>query len=282
MMKISTYTDAEAFLRATRPELETQEAKNGLILGICGQLIDEPGRYKAAPCLKTVWDDNVLVIGAVMTPPHKLVLYAHQGDFQVGAAMLVDDLLREDWNIPGVLGPRDTAEGFAGAWAQTTGGATEIDRRSHLFELREVAIPQPENGSLRRATDTDLELVTGWWHDFIKGIFGEVDLDEAAVSSKARLASGDIFLWENTGLPVSIAMKTRPTRNGISLSLVYTPPELRSRGYATACVGELSRMLLAEGRQYCTLFADETNIDAYPCIRAHRVSADQRLCRIQF
>ena len=54
-------------------------------------------------------------------------------------------------------------------------------------------------------------------------------------------------------------MKTRPTRHGISVSLVYTPPELRGRGYATACVGELSRKLLGAGREFCALFADLAN-----------------------
>jgi len=30
-------------------------------------------------------------------------------------------------------------------------------------------------------------------------------------------------------------------------------------GYATACVGELSRLLLAMGYEFCTLFADAAN-----------------------
>jgi predicted GNAT family acetyltransferase len=39
---------------------------------------------------------------------------------------------------------------------------------------------------------------------------------------------------------------------------VYTPPEHRGRGYAQACVGELSRQMRAEG-QRCMLFADLGN-----------------------
>ena len=56
-----------------------------------------------------------------------------------------------------------------------------------------------------------------------------------------------------------MAMKTRPTRRGISVSFVYTPPEFRRRGYATACVAELSRLLLESGRQFCSLFTDLAN-----------------------
>jgi predicted GNAT family acetyltransferase len=56
-----------------------------------------------------------------------------------------------------------------------------------------------------------------------------------------------------------MAMKLRPIRNGISVSYVYTPPHLRRRGYATACVAELSRSLLASGYTFCALFTDQAN-----------------------
>ncbi len=74
----------------------------------------------------------------------------------------------------------------------------------------------------------------------------------------ARIASGNIFLWHDQG-PVSMAQKLRPTRHGISVSGVYTPPELRRRGYASSCVAALSQQLLDAGFAYCTLFTDLSN-----------------------
>ena len=47
-----------------------------------------------------------------------------------------------------------------------------------------------------------------------------------------------------------------------STFLVYTPPALRGRGYATACVGALSRLLLDAGWALCALFADVANLAA--------------------
>jgi hypothetical protein len=46
------------------------------------------------------------------------------------------------------------------------------------------------------------------------------------------------------------------------VGLVYTPPELRRRGYASACVGELSRKLLESGWEFCALFVDLANVTA--------------------
>ena len=40
---------------------------------------------------------------------------------------------------------------------------------------------------------------------------------------------------------------------------MYTPPELRGRGYATALVAQLSSQLLAEGRRFCFLYTDLAN-----------------------
>ena len=56
-----------------------------------------------------------------------------------------------------------------------------------------------------------------------------------------------------------MAKKTRPTRNGIAISMVYTPPEFRNRGYATSCVSASSKNLLEDGFKFCTLFTDANN-----------------------
>jgi hypothetical protein len=41
--------------------------------------------------------------------------------------------------------------------------------------------------------------------------------------------------------------------------MVYTPKELRGRGYATSVVAAASRAILAEGRRFCCLITDLAN-----------------------
>jgi len=53
-----------------------------------------------------------------------------------------------------------------------------------------------------------------------------------------------------------MAQKAGKTPNGNSVNFVYTPPELRRRGYATECVAKLSKYLLEEGNKFCFLFTD--------------------------
>ena len=74
-----------------------------------------------------------------------------------------------------------------------------------------------------------------------------------------QVAAGAWFLWLDGVQPVSMALRTRPTRRGCAVGGVYTPPELRRKGYASACVAALSQHLLDQGYQFCTLFTDLAN-----------------------
>jgi predicted GNAT family acetyltransferase len=49
------------------------------------------------------------------------------------------------------------------------------------------------------------------------------------------------------------------TPNGSRVGWVFTPPESRGRGYASACVATLSEHLLAAGRRFCFLYTDLAN-----------------------
>src|SRR5205823_5853428 len=80
--------------------------------------------------------------------------------------------------------------------------------------------------------------------------------DARAVARRvdARLDSplGGLYLWED-GRPVSMAGCGGPTPNGVRVAPVYTPPQHRGRGYASACVAALSQLLPDSGRPLCLL-----------------------------
>ena len=61
------------------------------------------------------------------------------------------------------------------------------------------------------------------------------------------------------GQLVAMAMSARPLKHSITVSAVYTPPEHRQRGYATALVARLSQHLLDMGYEFINLFTDLEN-----------------------
>ena len=79
------------------------------------------------------------------------------------------------------------------------------------------------------------------------------------VDHRLGASDGGFLLWEDSGEPVSAAGWGGPTPNGIRIGPVYTPPDLRGHGYATALTAELSARLLDEGRRFCFRVTDLAN-----------------------
>ncbi|MFP5519189.1 MAG: GNAT family N-acetyltransferase [Bdellovibrionia bacterium] len=67
------------------------------------------------------------------------------------------------------------------------------------------------------------------------------------------------YVWLVDEMPVSMAHVSRPTKNGISIGAVYTPMNLRKRGYASAVVAHLSQKMLNSGNKFCVLYTDSSN-----------------------
>jgi predicted GNAT family acetyltransferase len=263
-MRNKTYQSAAEFLSFVQRPLESNEAANSLMLGILFQLqrLDETGEapsysMSAPPFLCRVTDAGELVMAAVMTPPHNLVVYGHRAELDSAAALIARHLQEEQRPLPGVLGPSGSAHAFVEAWLSCSGQGAKKAMAQRIYELRAVTPPPPTPGEFREATAADLDLLTDWIGRFQREAMGQ-RTSRAREIAQTKLRDRDFYLWEDGG-PVSMAAKARPTRHGISIGAVYTPPEFRRRGYATACVAHLSQFLLDAGWQFCALFTDLSN-----------------------
>jgi predicted GNAT family acetyltransferase len=100
-----------------------------------------------------------------------------------------------------------------------------------------------------------------WLYAFQREALGDTDRTELERLTNRWLTSPGrtLLLWCVDGVPVSMAGSTGPTPHGIRIGAVYTPPEYRQRGYASACVAYLSQMMLDSGRKFCFLFTDLSN-----------------------
>ena len=115
-------------------------------------------------------------------------------------------------------------------------------------------------GRMRVSDDGDLDLLVKWMLCFNRDVgMHSHPMDVLRPQVAQRIARQGLYIWEDGGQPVSVAGPSRPTAHGMAINAVYTPPELRGRGYATACVAALSQLVLDSGKEFCTLFADKTN-----------------------
>lgn len=268
MIKTFSFNSAAEFLAHAQAALEADEAAHSLILGVCLRLRDQPTQATSQVCLKTIEDEGDLALAAMLTPPHNLSISGRPADLDCSLGLLVSELAGEGWPIPGVLAPAPIARLFAEKLAKKSQGGFHLAGQLNLLELRQ-APPRPPGGQarLRPASQQDLALIARWFYGFTLEIFKSADETEARQMAEQRLRDKDVFVWEHGGRVVSMAMKNRPTRRSICVSHVYTPPELRGKGYATACVAELSHQLLQSGWEFCTLFVDVANL---PACRAYQ------------
>ncbi len=257
-MNLATYQTAAEFLTKTKTVLEAGEAVTGLLLGICLRLKKFPDRIKIQPYLATVEDEQGLILVAVMTPPHNLVLYSPRPDPQPALDLISRDLLANNWPVPGLLGPTTVADLFVEVWANLSNDSYKVEMRQRVYELKEVTPAKPTPGYLRPATEADVNLVREWAFAFQKEALGELNRAESDEAVTHKFKDGEIYIWDNNG-PVSTVSTARPSSHGISVNLVYTPPDLRRRGYASASVAALSQQLIDSGWHFCTLFTDLAN-----------------------
>jgi predicted GNAT family acetyltransferase len=113
-------------------------------------------------------------------------------------------------------------------------------------------------GKLIQAEERHTELVEEWIFRFAIEIGEPITREDASLKAKANIATTSMYLWQDNKA-VSMAKKSRPTKHGIVVTLVYTPPSFRNKGYATACVASLSQLLLNDGYSYCSLYTDLAN-----------------------
>jgi hypothetical protein len=259
-MFVRRFDDPVAFRDAATPYLVRDEARHNLPLGICSTLIQKPNLYELFD-LWLVSDEGGAVGAALRTPPYNLVLARPSSDEALGA--LVDRLSEEEQDLPGVVAAIPELEAFVGIWtAERDLDATRVVRHG-IYELREVLPIPSAPGVWRPATPQDRDLVVRWMLAFTEEALPEKpEAERQTRGIESRLDATDssgIWLWEDDGAPVSMSGYGGETPSGIRIGPVYTPPELRGRGYASTLVAEQSRSLLENGRAFCFLYTDLDN-----------------------
>lgn len=150
--------------------------------------------------------------------------------------------------IVGVAAAPDVAGKFSTIYARLLGIDSALVMHMESYHCPKVAPPALIEGQMVMALPEHLELVADYCVGFAKWAFGSTVSRESQVSSAERLiSSGNLYLWEVRGQVVSMANIADRSALHARLNSVYTPPEHRGRGFASALVAQLSLQLLAEG-----------------------------------
>jgi len=254
-VRLSQYDDPAKFLEHAGQFLEVHVAENNLILGVSSWLVTHPERMQQTPYFAIVEEDGRVKCAAMMTPPHMLVLT--RGEAAV-LERIADDLLRRKIILPGVNGPKEASRAFAELWANKKGCVDELHRSLRIYQLSHVTPPRPVNGRMRLSLPIETEALAKHAANFNNEI-GEPQTKQQATATVDQLTKDQhLYVWDDHGVR-SVAAVGGPTSHGTRISLVYTPPEFRGKGYASALVAALSQAMLNSGKKFCYLFTDQSN-----------------------
>jgi predicted GNAT family acetyltransferase len=261
-MNVIRFSDANAFAARAERYLLPREAEHNLSFGLLANVRNNPAQFPE-PFFAVVEDRGDVVLAAMRTNLERSLILSMASQSEA-VGLLAAYMHAAGMVLVGVNGPKAESTAFAETWARLSGLPYRVSVPMRTFTLSRATFRAVTGvpGVLRRAREADYETLARWQMAFMVEAFPEEDHhpEEARRDVRLRLESqtGGLDVWED-GEIVSYAGYGGPTPHGIRIGPVYTPPEYRNHGYASALVAGLSSRLLDGGRDFCFLFTDLRN-----------------------
>lgn len=254
-MRVTTFSDARAFLTAATPLLDVEPITANVIGSVTERLASD------APVADNLWatvadSDDRLVGAAMLNVPWNLFLTR----MPTHAAIAIANRLRADAiTLPGVTGERDATEAFATHWADRHGMAatTLVDERAHRLGI--LTPPMNVPGYARLAAPGDTTEIVSWLRAFREEAMPQDPAEDAMEIATRMIDQAELWLWEHDGRRVSMVGCRRPAAGAARIGPVYTPPDLRGRGYAGGTTAAAAAAALEAGAAHVMLYTDLSN-----------------------
>ncbi|MFI9509329.1 GNAT family N-acetyltransferase [Nocardia sp. NPDC052566] len=252
-MRIEITTDATEFRSRAEAFLLRDPLRHTVIATVIANRIAGLD-VTEVPEFVSVHQRDDAVVGAAMRAADRGV---YLGELPVESVPAVAGTLADAEPYTGsVEGAYEAATTFAERWCALVGGRYRQTYATRLYRLGVLRIPDVA-GSPRVATESDVGLCVDWL-DAMSEESGISGLRVGERGIRARVASGRWWLWEHRGCPTSLVAHQLPMHGWSRIGPVYTPPDERGHGYASALSAHVAHRLRADGLDVC-LFADTAN-----------------------
>ena len=264
-MEVIHFKDPQEFQNQILEYLVKHEAENNLILGILANLVY--GDYSDNPPYLAVFEVSGTIQAVSLCTPPWPVLVSFENpppEDEVLKVMLGDMRAVLQENFTGLTGNKEFVTNLVAQWEKNTGEKAILKTSMRIYRLEEVQPVSGIPGRMRPAEKGDWNLLVDFFAGFQRDAHHEdPDFDRINKQVEAYFSSDNQFrglmIWERDDQPVSMVGYAGPTPNGIRIGAVYTPPEMRRNGYASALTAAVSQLLLDQGYRFCFLFTDLLN-----------------------
>jgi GNAT superfamily N-acetyltransferase len=271
-MEVRFFDDPGSFFDVAGDVLAAQPVLSTVVAGVAerirAQREDGVAWPAGVPCWFAVVLDGDEVVGTAMRT-------ATFGEYPAYLMPMPDEavhvlsatLLARGEPVLGANGALPAVQVFCEDMAAATGRTARVGQHTRLFELGDLVEPRAAAGRLRPATMAEHGLVASWYATFMADADEQAGREPGASPHESpsdeelerRIETGRVFVWvDGDDAPVNLTAATPPAFGVSRIGPVYTPKEQRGRGYASACVYAVSRLLRESGERPC-LFTDQAN-----------------------
>ncbi len=250
-MNVVEYADAQTLWCEAEAFLSRDAANNTHQLSAIKRLLNLGAR--GGERFFALRDTNDVLVGSAVVVDTQ-TLFLSLMDLAVVAA-LATHLREANVRLAGVIGRDDVLKVFTENFMQPF--STHVNLLLYRLEGR------PEfgraSGKSRLSKMDDLALLMDW-HAAFEHEVGMIKVPtplEARVSR--RITDQQLTLWVEGGTTVSFAGANALPASSARVGPVYTPPELRGRGYAQAVTAAVSLQLQSDEPRTVFLFTDAAN-----------------------
>ena len=257
-MKITIYDNPSVFLEIITQNFSKPDGENELMLGLTNTLVKDPDHYGCKAFLSTVTLQNKFKLCAFMTPPWNIIIYGNDPVDPIILTGFAEFLINNDISIPGVNSKINISKLFAEIYCRKKKCQYKEKMNMTFNILKSVKKISYSAGDLITAEGKHKDLVLDWTYKFNEE--AKLGMPENAIERHVDfiINGGYAYLWFEEKI-CSMAFMERPSEKGVGIAYVYTPMDLRNRGYGTSCVASLCKKALERDYKYCCLFADKTN-----------------------
>ncbi len=252
MIQLHVYEEIVNFKEEVTPFLEKNEQENNLILGVL-QMVHQPIFMGIAK------QGEEIAVVFLQTEEKKQIIVATSEMAEEDIVELAKKLAEVYPNVPGLIGNKKIVQRLAEEIAVLANKKTTVAMEQGIYELKQVKKKWNGDEVFREVNSDELTLIEQWIYQFCEDVNLPTTKEEAKQTAHTLITNHRLFGLEVDGKLVSVAAKTRPTKNNITVNFVYTPKEERKKGYASNCVAALSQRMLDEGYKTTTLYTDLAN-----------------------
>jgi uncharacterized protein len=262
LVNVRRWTDRKSMTEAWLPFLRQQEDANCILVGTLYGM-DLAGREIAPDRLFLSAEQDGQIHGVLMrTPPYGPTIshFTHPDAAPALAAALYEHTQR----AVTMVALESSLALFAAAWETLSGERGERVYDERLHRLDEIVFWPQVPGRMAPAADGHLPLLVSWMDAFQREALGKIAPVNPADGINNRMAGppevAGMRVWlDEAGEPVAMAGYGGPTGTSMRIGPVYTPPNRRGFGYATALTAHLTQELLDRGLKSVILFTDVAN-----------------------